>query len=81
MAKLAGLREAGRRVIRIRRSLEILPVAPRTIGRRSLEDVVDVALLARHCRVRAGERESSDAVVIERSAFPLRGVMAKNTIL
>ena len=31
--------------------------------------------------MRAGERESSDAVVIERSAFPLRGAMAKNTVL
>jgi len=74
---LTGLREPGLYVVRTGRSLEILQVAvdARRLRVRHVVVVVDVALRARHRRVRAGQRETSRGV-IERRGRPRRRVVA-----
>jgi len=77
MALLAGLRESGSRVRRIVRGLEIVQVAAHAgrVGRREVVVAVYVARRAGHRRMRPGQRESGRRV-IERSATPVRGVVA-----
>jgi len=75
VALLAGLRETRRYVIRIRCSLEIFQVAADASRDRDVVVVIDVALCALQCRVRAGQRESR-VVVIERGLSPCSRVVA-----
>jgi hypothetical protein len=60
VALLASLRHVRLDVVRLRSPLEILQVAIHAgrISTRQVVIVVDMALRALHCRVRAGERES-----------------------
>jgi hypothetical protein len=77
VALLAGLREVGLHVIRVRRAVEIGQVAADAGGVRGGQVVVviDVALGALQGRVRAGQREAGGRV-IEGRARPGRRVMA-----
>ena len=71
----AGGGPARCRVIGIRGPGEVRLVAGVAIGRRSREDVIDVAKIAGHRGVRAGQRERR-VVVIEGCARPVRGGVA-----
>ena len=75
VAGLAGLREAGRDVVRRRRFLIIRQVARDAGGRQRRVLAVGMALRAGGRRVLAGEREFSRAVIEGRSE-PLNGVVA-----
>jgi len=75
VAGRAGGRESGLDVIRIRRPVEILDVARSAVGGRAHELSIDVAQIAGHVYVRAGERERRLAVVKIRGR-PCRGRMA-----
>ena len=57
VARLAGRREAGRRVIGIARAVVVGQVAADAVARRAPVDVVDVAGRARLRRVDADQRE------------------------
>jgi len=78
MARLAGLGEIRRNVIRVRRSLEVLQMATDAsrIRRGEIVVVVYVARRAGDGLVRAGEREASGAVV-KASARPAGRVVAR----
>ena len=69
VTNLALLRESGRHVIRIRRSLKILQVARYACGRREVVISIRMALRALHFCVCAGQRECCFRV-IERSWLP-----------
>jgi len=76
MALLASCREAGLHVVRSRRAIEILHVARGTVGRRSDELSIDVALRASHADVRAGQRELRESAVIESRRIPRGSAVA-----
>ena len=82
VALLAGLGEARRHVIRIRRALKILQVAVHAVRISTGQGVVvvDVALRALECSVRAGEREAGRRVIKSR-VRPRRRVMALSACL
>lgn len=71
----AGVRETGRRVVRIGRAVVVALVATHARGRQRRVIVVHVAIGAGHGGVRSGQRESR-GVVIEGRAGPVRGAMA-----
>jgi len=70
VAVLAGGREAGLDVIGIGGTVEIRQVAADAGLRRARELPVDVAGLAAHAHMRAGERETGHGVVIKARAGP-----------
>ena len=78
MASGAGGREARRLVVRVFCIVEIVDVARSAVHRRPGEFAVDVALLARHAGVHAGQRKFGERIVIESRALPARSGMAKS---
>ena len=70
MALLASRRETRLHVIRAGRTLEILYVARRAVGRRSHKLAVRVALGASHVGVRTGQRELRKGIVVECCRIP-----------
>jgi hypothetical protein len=77
VALLAGRRETGLYVVRIRRAVEILHMARRTVGGSAHKLAIDVALRAGDRRMRARQRELGKGVVIERGRIPGAGVVAR----
>ena len=75
MARIAGLGEARRYVVRIRDGLVFGGVTAIAIGRRPREYIVHVARQAWRGGVGASERESRIGVV-KRGTVPGRGVVA-----
>ena len=80
VANLALLRETGRHVIRIRRSLKILKVARYACGRREVVVAIRVALRALHLCVCTGQRKRC-LRMIKRCRLPGRGCVADLALL
>ncbi len=81
MANAASRWEPRRLMVRVLRAVEILGVAGGTVCRRPREFAVDVALLARHAGVRAGQRKLGEHIVIEPRALPAHRGVALRAIL
>lgn len=79
VARCAGRREPGRRVVRIRRPVVVSRMAGIAIRRRSSKDAVDVAQIARHRRVCALQWERR-IVVVKRRIQPCGSRMAHGAI-
>lgn len=81
VALLAGRREVGLHVVRIRRPLEFLHVAGGASTRRPREDPIQVALAARHVDMSARQRKGGKLAVVERHSCPVCRAVADGTIL
>ncbi len=81
MAKGASGWESRRLMVRVLRAVEILGVAGGTVCRCPREFAVDMALLARHAGVRAGQRKLGERIVIEPRTLPAHRGMALRAIL
>lgn len=81
MANAASGWEPRRLMVRVLRAVEVLRVAGGTVCRRPREFAVDVALLARHAGVRAGQRKLGEHIVIEARALPAHRGVALRAIL
>ena len=76
VALLAGSWQPTLYVVRIGCAIEVLHMAGSTIGRRAYELAINVAQIARNSRVRTGQRELGEGVVIERRRIPRARVVA-----
>ena len=80
MAHGARGRKGRRRMIGIRRRVEVLHVAPFASRRGAFEDVANVTLPAGSAHVCASQGEPCGGVVIKPRAAPLLGHMAYRTV-
>src|SRR3989475_11012465 len=81
MANGASGWESRRLMVRVLRAVEILGVAGGTVCRCPREVAADMALLARHAGVRAGQRKLGERIVIEPRTLPAHRGMALRAIL
>lgn len=81
VAVLAGLRNSGTDVIRIRRLLEVRQVAGHAGRTQAGEHPAGVALRALRARMRTGQRELGHGVVIELHTQPVHRAVAHRTFL